>query len=108
MQMLFSWFELWTVVDENDPNPRIANVASQATWKLKDSKACFDLILHCSDQQIQLVGTLKTSKEVWDKLKATYEQSSMQHKQQFTKNLCHFLYQSFNQYKFFWKHGKLF
>jgi hypothetical protein len=108
MQMLLNRFELWTMVDKNDPNPRIANVALQATWKLKDSKACFDLILHYSDQQIQLVITLKVSKEVWEKLKATYEQSSMQHKQQFTKDLCHFLYQSFNLHNFFWKNGKLF
>ncbi len=49
----------------------------QTTWKLKNYKTRFELIFHCGDWQIQLVRTLQTSKEVWDKLKATYEQSSM-------------------------------
>ncbi len=40
-------------------------------------KARFDLIFHCGDWQIQLIKTLQTSKELWDKLKATYEQYSM-------------------------------
>jgi len=44
---------------------------------LKNYKTHFDLIFHCGDRQIQLARTLQTSKEVWDKLKATYEQSSM-------------------------------
>ncbi len=77
MQMLLIRVEFWTMVNQSELDPSSVDVTLQTTWKLKNYKTHFDLIFHCGDRQIQLVRTLQTSKEVWDKLKATYEQSSM-------------------------------
>lgn len=77
MQMLFIRFEFWTMVDQIVFDPCSVDATLQTTRKLRNYKTRFDLIFHCGDWQIQSVRTLQTSKEVWDKLKATYEQSSM-------------------------------
>ncbi len=77
MQMLLIRFEFWTMVDQSEFDPSSVDATLQTTWKLKNYKSKFDLIFHGGDWQIRLTKTLKTSKEVCNKLKATYEQSSM-------------------------------
>jgi hypothetical protein len=77
MQILLIRFEFWTVVDRSEFDPSSVDAALQTTWKLKNYETCFDLIFRCGDWQIQSARTLQISKEVWDKLKATYEQSNM-------------------------------
>ena len=54
------------VVNRNEPNPSTSDVAYVA-WKIKDSKARSDIILHCGNTQLSWVHALPTSKEVWDK-----------------------------------------
>jgi len=39
----------------------------------QNNKARTYIILHCGNQQTAWIHLLKTSKEIWDKLKATYE-----------------------------------
>lgn len=58
---------LFGVVDGSEPLPTTSTHLPD--MKLKDSKAKSDLILHCANRQIQLVQSLLTSQEIWDKLK---------------------------------------
>lgn len=39
----------------------------------QNNKARTNIILHCGNQQTAWIHLLKTSKEIWDKLKVTYE-----------------------------------
>lgn len=48
------------------------NTPLQSAWEPKDSKARCEILLHCSPTQLLWVQNLKTSKEVWDLLEATY------------------------------------
>jgi hypothetical protein len=38
------------VVDGSEPDPGSANAAKQLAWKIKDSQARADIILHCGDR----------------------------------------------------------
>jgi hypothetical protein len=42
----------------------------------QNNKARTNIILHCGNQQTAWIHLLKTSKEIWDKLKGTYEHSN--------------------------------
>jgi hypothetical protein len=101
MQILLIRFEFWTVVDRSEFDPSSVDATLQTTWKLKNYETCFDLIFRCGDWQIQSARTLQISKEVWDKLKAPYEQSNMV--AQITIHFFLFLFQNLNLSMNFWK-----
>ena len=44
-------------------------------WKNKDLDARMELVMHLTDEQIDLVKDLETSKEIWDALKERHEPS---------------------------------
>lgn len=87
MEMLLVRAELWDYVNGSSlapvPPAPVAPVVAGGlptqidpalkAWRSSDSKARADIILHCGDAQIQLIHSLPTSKEMWDKLKATYD-----------------------------------
>eukprot|EP00249_Psilotum_nudum_P037083 c9436_g1_i1 orf=66-620(-) len=89
MEMLLVHSELWQYVNGNEPQPTPVIAAGDAAntpptnqaaitqWNLVDSKARSNIILHCCDRQIQLVSALPTSRDVWQKLCATYEHSDV-------------------------------
>jgi hypothetical protein len=61
------------MVDGADLHLGATNLVFQVAWKSRDSKARFNLSLHCGDHQIQLIISLKTFQQIWAKLKSTYE-----------------------------------
>ncbi len=71
--MLLSWFNLWGVVDGTNPHLGAIDLVSQVAWMSRDFKSHSKLIIHCGDHQIQLIISLKTSQQIWAKLKSTYE-----------------------------------
>lgn len=60
MEMFLIRHDLFSVVDGSEANPGAADATKLATWKLKDSKAKSDLILHYDNRQIQIVRSLST------------------------------------------------
>ena len=66
--------EQWGLTSGTEVKP--ADITLQSAWDSKDSKARCEILLHCSPAQLQWVRSLKTSKEVWDLLKATYAKTN--------------------------------
>lgn len=92
IEMLLICSELWSVVDGTEPIPTSSDAAGLTAWQLKDSKARSDILLHCGlGQQLIALRPLKTSKEVWDRLKQTYEKSNKASQVQLHKQLCHMI-----------------
>ena len=73
IEMLLIKSELWQVVDGTEANPRSSDSEAQKAWKLKDSKARFDIIFRYSEKKIISFNSLKSSKEVWELFKQIYE-----------------------------------
>jgi len=73
MEALLVRANLFSFVDDNEIDLG-TNLALQDAWKNKDVQAQCELIMNNGDREVQCVKTLKTSKEIWDKLKATYQQ----------------------------------
>eukprot|EP00249_Psilotum_nudum_P031484 c4560_g2_i1 orf=170-1129(+) len=76
IEMLLARSELWGYVDGTIPSPGIAH-ADYTTWKLANTKAKSDIILHLGARQIELIQNLATSHEVWNKLKTTYKHADV-------------------------------
>ena len=55
------------------PQPKTALELDE--WKNKDLDACMELVMRLTDEQIDLVKDLETSKEIWDALKERHEPS---------------------------------
>lgn len=68
LKMFLIQHDLFCVVDSSEPNLGPADATLLRTWKFKDAKARSDLILHDDNRQIQIVQSLNTSKDIWDKL----------------------------------------
>jgi len=77
MEALFFKSNLFLVVDGTKIDFRATNPALQTTWKNKDAQAWCKFILNIGDKPIQCVRALKTSRENWGKLKATYQQTNV-------------------------------
>jgi len=56
-------------VDGKEIAPPPSDAIGLIAWQLKDAKAHADILLHCGDKQLISLRTLKTSKEVWDRIK---------------------------------------
>ena len=54
---------------------RIKRMEKLEEWKNKDLDACMELVMHLTDEQIDLVKELETSKEIWDALKERHKPS---------------------------------
>lgn len=74
LEVLLVKNEQWSVTSSSELKP--TDVALQSAWESKDSKARCEILLHCSPTQLLWVRNLKTSKEVWDLLKATYSKTN--------------------------------
>jgi len=76
VEMLLVQSKLWTVVDNTEVAPPAFDIDGLLAWQLKDSKAKFDILLHCGKKQLFSMCPLQTSKEVWDCIKQLYERSN--------------------------------
>jgi hypothetical protein len=71
MEMIFLEKDLWSVVDETNVKPNLAN--GQIAWDRRDQRARANLITNLRNNQMHLVTTVKTSMKVWDKLATIIE-----------------------------------
>jgi len=69
LELLLTCSEKWGVVNGSDATPAESNRIGLVAWKLHDSKACLEILLHCSEKQLISLRSLPTSKQVWDCLK---------------------------------------
>lgn len=76
VEMLLIRSELWSVVDGTEAVPPSSDVVGLAAWQLKDAKARSHILLHCGEKQLISLHTLKTSKEIWARIKQLYEKSN--------------------------------
>jgi len=83
--------ELWFIVGSIELALNSTNVAGLTAWRLKDSKARSDILLHYKEKQLIALQPLATSKLVWDHLKQTYEKSNKASQVQLHKQLCHMM-----------------
>jgi len=74
-QMILLRNDLFGFIDGTDVNPRSNDATVQSAWTLRNGRAMFDILLSCNDNQIAMVQTLTIAKEIWDYLKAIYEQN---------------------------------
>lgn len=88
IEMLLIRSELWTVVNGTEVTPPESDVARLAAWRLKDSKARSDILLHCGEKQLITFRPLPTSKAVWDRIKQLYEKSNTASQVHLYKQLC--------------------
>jgi len=65
-----------------------SDVAGLVVWQLKDSKARFDILLHCGKRQFILLCLFKTSKAIWDRIKQIYEKSNKASQVNLHQRLC--------------------
>lgn len=84
MEMYLTREDIWGVVDGSEQRP--ATPTTQPTWDRKDRKARSDILLFIKDHLLVHVKTLKTSKEVWDILKAKYQTANLISKNRITRN----------------------
>jgi hypothetical protein len=89
LEMLLTRSEIWSFVDGSEVAPAATDVDALAAWKLKDSKARSEILLHCGEKQLLSLKPLSTSKAVWDKLKQLYERSNKASQVNLHKQLCH-------------------
>lgn len=89
LQMLLVRSELWTVVDGSEVAPTASDANGISAWKLKDSKARSDILLHCGKKQLIDLNALDTSKAVWNRIKQLYERSNTASQVHLHKQLCH-------------------
>lgn len=87
--MLLVRSELWTVVDGTEVPPPESDVNGLSGWKLEDSKARSDILLHCGEKQLISLRPLETSKDVWARIKQLYEKSNKANQVNLHKKLCH-------------------
>ncbi|KAG7196825.1 hypothetical protein KM043_016610 [Ampulex compressa] len=78
MQALLVKTEGWQYVSGQNVNSEIsATIPNSATavrtWEINDEKAKSDIILSISPAELKQVKGCTTSKNVWDKLHATYQ-----------------------------------
>ena len=71
--MLFTKSKLWTTVEGMEAALAASNIIGLRASKLKDSKVCFDIVLHCGEKKIITLCPLKTSKEICERLKQLYQ-----------------------------------
>ncbi|KMQ83531.1 retrovirus-related pol polyprotein from transposon tnt 1-94, partial [Lasius niger] len=76
----------WGYVDGTTVKPATGADAI-AAWISADSKAMFDLILSIAPEELKHIKCCMTSKEVWDKLKTTYESQGPVRKAMLLKRL---------------------
>jgi len=69
LEMLLIRFKIWSVVDGLEVFLAATDVTTLAAWKLKDSKARFEILLYCREKQLLLLKPLSTSKAMTNKLK---------------------------------------
>jgi hypothetical protein len=50
LEMLLTRSEIWSVVDGSKVAPAATDVDALAAWKLKDSKARSEILLHCGEK----------------------------------------------------------
>ena len=55
--------------------PQPTTIRELIKWKNKDLDAHMELVMHLTDEQIDLVKELETSKEIWDALKERHKPS---------------------------------
>jgi len=89
IEMLLIRSELWSVVDGTEATPASSNVASLEAWQLKDAKARSDILLHYGEKQLISLRPLKTSKEIWARIKQLYEKSNKASQVNLHKKQCH-------------------
>lgn len=89
IEMLFLHSKLCSVVDGTKVAFHSSDLTSLTTWKLKDSKATSNILLHCNEKQLIFLCPLITSKVVWDCIKQFYEKSNKASQVHLHKQLCH-------------------
>lgn len=88
LELLLIRSELCGIVDGSDAVPAASDVVSLTAWKLRDAKARSELLLHCSEKQLISLHSIKTSRQVWDRLKQFYEKSIKALQVNLHKQLC--------------------
>lgn len=86
--MLLIRSKLWSIVDGTEAQPASSDVAGLTAWRLKDSKARADILLHCGENQLISLQPLTTSKLVWDRIKTIYQKSNQASQVHLHKQLC--------------------
>ena len=85
MNLILERSELLDVVSGKEKIP--AKEPELIEWKKKDLEARIEIIMHLSDEQVDLVKDLKSSKEIWDTLKERHEPSDRTTKINTLRNL---------------------
>ena len=76
VEMILQKMNLLNIVNgtEFKPDPTVqANAAHVAEWEAKDLTARLESLLYMEGPQKTSVRTLTTTKDIWDKLKESYE-----------------------------------
>ena len=73
MEILFLWNDVLTIVDGTLPKPSNMDEVAQKTWLQKDKLARTYILFCISYRQLEMLHRLKTSNEMWSKLKAIYD-----------------------------------
>ena len=73
MSLILERAQLIDIVKDKIPQPKTTPELEE--WKRKDLDAHMELVMHLTDEQIDLVKDLETSKEIWDALKERHEPS---------------------------------
>jgi hypothetical protein len=73
MNLILERSDLLDIVSGKDAKP--AKESELKDWKKKDLEARIEIIMHLSDEQVDLVKDLESSKEIWDTLKDRHEPS---------------------------------
>ena len=73
MNLILERSDLLDIVSGKDA--KLAEEPELKEWKKKDLEARIEIIMHLSDEQVDLVKDLESSKEIWDTLKDRHEPS---------------------------------
>ena len=73
MSLIFERAQLIDIAKGKIPQPK--TIPELEEGKNKDLDARMELVMHLTDEQIDLVKDLETSKEIWDALKERHEPS---------------------------------
>ena len=85
MNLILERSDLLDIVSGKDKQP--AEEPELKEWKKKDLEARIEIIMHLSDEQVDLVKDLGSSKEIWDTLKERHEPSDRTTKINTLRNL---------------------
>ena len=73
MNLILERAELLDIVSGKETKPKSAPDLQE--WRRKDLDARMEIIMHLSDDQVDFIKDLKSSKEIWDTLKERHEPS---------------------------------